>query len=335
MPMTDHVARSTAVRGRKRRGFLASTLAAALLLSASAALTGIRGRTADAMAGCLPHQNTAEEMTFLSQLQVWRNQHIPGSRPLTLSGPLNAAAAGYAQFLATTPGAAGHNADGTAGYAWATRAINCDYPTNAAAGGEGLATVEASTTVSVSPSQALTIMTSENNGGVRVPSNLNANINPPAYVQCVGVAKMVSSDGHKVAWVTLLFATWDSCPQVVTGGTGGDPSSPSPTATSTSTATPTPTNTPTPTPSPTPLPRFGVTIAISTGWNLVTLPAGPIVDLLARAGGCFTSIYQQQGDHWRRYSPLVPDYANNLSSSGGGAFWINGTGAQGCGRIQL
>jgi len=67
----------------------------------------------------------------------------------------------------------------------------------------------------------------------------------------------------------------------------------------------------------------------------VTLPTGPIADLLGRAGGCFTSVYQQQGDHWLRYSPLVPDYANNLVSSGGGAFWINGTGAPGCSRIQL
>lgn len=316
-------------RRRLRQTSLLLMFAAVLVFSSAIAAAGLRHRDAEALASCLQHANTAEELSFLSQLQAWRDQNIAGSYQLTLSGPLNAAAAGYAQYLANTPGAAGHYADGSSGYPWAARAVNCGYPSDSAAGGEGLAVVESSAQVSISPSQALTIMTSERQGGVWVPSSVG-----PA-VKCVGVAKMVSSSGNKVAWVTLLFGTWDgTCAQAMTGGGGA-----SPTASSTSTASPanTATSTPakTPTPSPTPNPNYGGTITIDAGWNLVTLPAGPITDILDTAQGCFEAVYQYRGDQWLRYSPLVPAYANNLVTSAGGAFWIKGTGAKNCASIRI
>ena len=67
---------------------------------------------------------------------------------------------------------------------------------------------------------------------------------------------------------------------------------------------------------------------------MVTLPAGSIAQVLARAYGCYSVVYQLQGETWLRYSPDVPSYARNLSESDGGAFWILGT-AKGCGTISL
>lgn len=64
------------------------------------------------------------------------------------------------------------------------------------------------------------------------------------------------------------------------------------------------------------------------------LPTGPVADVLHRAEGCYRAVYQQQGDHWLRYSPEVPRYANNLQTLNGGAFWVEGT-AENCGLIAL
>jgi len=174
-------------------------------------------------------------MAFLSLIQAWRNANIAGSYPLTVSGPLDAAAAHYADYLANTPGTGGHYAEPgyTTGYPWAKRAIDCGYPSSQAAGGEGLAVVESSAVIAVSAQQALNIMTSEQGGGVWVPSNVGL------PVKCVGVARYVSANGKKVAWVTLIFATSGTCPQAVSGG-----------GSSTTPASPTPTKTPTPTPTP-------------------------------------------------------------------------------------
>jgi hypothetical protein len=103
--------------------------------------------------------------------------------------------------------------------------------------------------------------------------------------------------------------------------------------TNTPTPTATPTNTPTPSPTPT-LRADGAKITLYPGWNLVMLPAGPIGDILYRARGCFTAVYQQQGNQWLRYSNDVPPYARNLVTSNGGAFWIEGAAAS-CGLIAL
>ena len=232
-------------------------------LAAIGAASGLAWRGGDAQAqtvGCPAHANTAEEMDFLSQLQAWRNAHIAGSYTLIRSSNLNAAAAGYAQYLANTPGAAGHYADGSN---WANRALACGFSSThpgdgysypAAAGGEGLAVVEASTQITVSASQALNTMTAESGGGVWVPSS----VGPP--VICVGVAKAVNSAGTKVAWVAEIFGS--------TGGTcdGADP----PTADPTGTTTPSATNTSTASPSTTASPS-----ATSTGTTTTTSTATP------------------------------------------------------------
>ena len=313
-------------------------------------LATLHNDNAQALAPCLAHTNTTEELTFLGQLQAWRDQNIAGSFPLTLSAPLNAAAAGYAQFLANTPGAQGHYADPPEGqFPWADRAVQCGYPSNEAAGAEGLAVVDASGVIDVTGTQALTIMAAENGssgsiGGIWVPAFIGAN------VECVGVAKMTGLGGTQVAWVVELFATFDgTCPQAVLGGGGGSTPSPSAsasssatssptlTATASPTSTPTMTPTPSPTPSPTPTPRAdGATLTLNPGgWNLVTLPAAnSLRDLLYRATGCFTEVYQQQGALWFDYAPGLPAYANDLTSSNGGAFWIKAT-AQACGAIHL
>ncbi|MGE0600852.1 MAG: hypothetical protein AB7J35_04150 [Dehalococcoidia bacterium] len=226
----------------KHNRVLFANLALAVGAIAIAAMTLIgRPSSAEAIAPCIPHTPSGEELSFVQQLQSWRNSSVPGSQSLTLSAPLNAAAMGYAQFLADNPGSGGHYADGTPGYAWATRAVNCGYPANLAAGGEGVA-------VSQGPfgaSAALGVMTGQPGSGVNVPANVGL------PVQCVGVG--MATNGSRVAWVTLLFAANGSCPSAVAGG-GGNPD-PSPTAaTGTSTVTSTPTITPSPTPSPTPTP---------------------------------------------------------------------------------
>ena len=66
----------------------------------------------------------------------------------------------------------------------------------------------------------------------------------------------------------------------------------------------------------------------------MTLPAGPVSDVLHRAAGCYRAIYQQNGSGWLRYSPEAPAYANNLQTLNGGTFWIEGTAAN-CGVVPL
>jgi hypothetical protein len=318
--------RQQAGGGRARRAATWLTLLALVAVVSSTALA-LRHERADALASCVSHSNTAEELTFLSGLQTWRNSNIAGSFPLTLSAPLNAAAAGYAKYLIDHPGSGGHYADGgAAGRAWADRAIQCGYPANEAAGGEGLAVVQGSGPIGVSAQQAITIMTAERGGGVWVPSNVGPD------VKCAGVAKMTAANGTEVAWVTLLFGTWDgTCPQAVTGGGGGD-SSPSASPTNTPTATATPTRTPTPT--TTPFANYNAQIAVYSGWNLVTLPAGSLTDILDTARGCYSAVYQMQSGQWRRYIPDAPAFASNLNASNGGAFWVLGTDKN-CGIVRL
>lgn len=221
-----------------------------------------RSGQAEAIAACVDHTNTAEEMEFISLLQAWRDQHIAGSLPLIRSGALNAAAAGYAAYLANTPGAQGHYADGSN---FSNRALNCNfssthqgdgYPYPAAAGGEGLDITEASFAVSVGPSDALATMASEVGSGIWVP----ASVGPP--VICVGVAKAVNASGTKVAWVAELFgSTSGTCPDAnPPTGTATSTATAASTATATATVTETPTLTPSPTatatPSPTPTPSI-------------------------------------------------------------------------------
>src|SRR6188508_892091 len=192
----------TTSRKRPSLALLALTLAG-VLLSVGAAVASMP-RPAEAIAPCVDHTPGGDELTFLAALQTWRNANIPGSQQLTQSAPLNAAAQGYAQFLANTPGAGGHYADGAGGFPWATRAKNCGYPPDQAAGGEGVANTG-------TPSQALALMTGEvGSGGVWVPANVGA------PVKCVGIGKATS--GSKTSWVVLLFAAFGDCPGATAGG---------------------------------------------------------------------------------------------------------------------
>lgn len=206
---------------------------------------------AAALAPCEAHTNTAEELQFLALLQTWRNANISGSHQLTLSSQLNAAAAGYARFLADRPGAGGHYADGgTPGRAWADRAIQCGYPANLAAGGEGVATMESSSPVNLNAQAALNIMIAHPGSGIYVPSSVGL------PTTCVGVAKASGLNGQKDAWVTLIFAGSPACPGAISSPTPStptqtataSPTTPSATATATRTATATPTRTATATP---------------------------------------------------------------------------------------
>lgn len=225
-------------------------------LGVSLALIALMGSgsqpTAQALAPCITHSNTSEELQFVAILQSWRDRNIAGSHQLTVSAPLNAAAAGYAQYLVDHPGASGHYADGGN---WAQRAVQCGYPSNQAAGGEGLAVAEGSGQLQVGPQQALDIMTAWGGSGVNVPSNVGL------PVKCVGAAKAASADGRKVAWVTLIFAASGACPQAATGGGGGSTVTVTP---GTPTPSPTPTSTPTKTPSPTPVTFHAFAPLVST-----------------------------------------------------------------------
>ena len=327
-------------RGRGTRAIVPMALLAGGLVLAAAGLASVasEGSDANAIAACVGHTNTAEEAGFNALLQSFRSSDptVGGhSLPLTASAPLNAAAYGYAVFLANNPGAGGHNADGAPGAAWSTRAIQCGYPAAFAAGGEGLAVVESSAVVAVGAAEALAVMAAEPGGGIHAPID----------AECVGTGKATGQGGRKVAWVTLIFFAdplTGVCPQATTAlpspsasatASSSASSSASTSATATRTASATPTATPTP--RPTPLARFGVTVTIARdGWTLLTLPAGPIADVLARARGCYVAVYQLQGEEWRRYSPDVPAYALNLTASNGGVFWIKGSTTT-CGPISL
>ena len=315
-----------AVRQMNKTRILLLLSALIMAVSGLVALTGSRLQQASAVISCPPHQNTAEEMQFLGLLQQWRDANIAGSHVLTRSISLNAAAWHYARFLADNPGAGGHYAEPgfTSGAPWASRAAQCGYPVPA--GGEGLAVVESSQQVNISPSQAISIMSS-GGGGIYTPAYVGA----PA-TRCVGIAKAVSADGRKVAWVTLLFGTWSQCadpdtsqpPPSTTPGTASSTTTQSPTATPTATATPTKTPTPTPTATPTPVANYGFTINVCGGWNLVTIPAsGATDDMFDTARDKLGAVYLANGETWLRWAPGVPAYARNLGQvSAGDVLWI-------------
>ncbi len=279
----------------------------------------------------------AEESQFLGLLQQWRSTHVAHPTALESSGALNAAAAWFAQWQIDTGGNGGHS--DSFGRNWAGRAIDCGYDSYFANGsGEGVYVVSSSAALGIGPAQAIAGITYPGSG-VYIDS-----VSATWPAKCVGVAVKRNAAGTTVAWVAVIaqFPAASVCP-AGSGSTEPPPgsttasASASSTATKTSTPTSTPTKTPTPspTPSPTPKPRTdGAAITLTSGWNLVVLPAGNLEEVLYRAKGCYRSVYQQQGDHWVRYAPEVPAYARNLVTSDGGVFWIEGT-AQDCGLVPL
>ncbi|MEP7215940.1 MAG: hypothetical protein ABI782_06770 [Anaerolineaceae bacterium] len=276
----------------------------------------------------------SEETQFLSLLQQWRSTNVAHPTPLETSGALNAAAAWFAQWQVDNGGPGGHS--DSFGRNWGQRAADCGYDSYFALGGsgEGVYAVAASAALSVGPPQAIAGITYPGSG-VRIDT---ASAGWPA--KCVGVAVKRNTAGTIVAWVVVIaqYPAASSCPGA-SGGAEPPPTSPSPSvspsSTATKTATPTSTPTKTPIPSPTPAPRTdGATINLSSGWNLVVIPPGNLDEVLYRAKACFRSVYQQQGERWVRYSPVVPAYARNLQTSDGGVFWVEGT-AEGCGVVPL
>jgi cell division septation protein DedD len=301
--------------------WLPLVLAGVSLLAGAIALRG--SEPAQAIAPCVPWSNTADELSLLAQVQAWRDTNIAGSHQLTRSAPLNAAAAGYAQHLADT-GGSGHFADGSD---WSGRAINCGFASNssgAAAGGEGVAEQP-------NAASALAQMTAHGGSGLYIPSNVGL------PVKCVGVGS--AFNGESTIWVIMLMARSGDCPQPVTGGPSettpptatNTPETTEPTNTPTNTATPT--STPTATPTPSPSANYGAVVRITDGWSLVTLPPGPLDDVLDVAEACFSSVYRQVGNGWLRYSPNVPSYVNNMAMADGGAYWIEGIAD--CGEIDI
>ena len=118
----------------KRFSILAAALGAGMIVFAaagfrqSASATGPCGTTHDGI--------TAEEQSFFGLLQQWRDQYIPSSVPMTLSGPLNAAAAWYAEYQVTSGGSGGHQDN--LGRNWAQRAADCGYGGYSGGSGEGV-----------------------------------------------------------------------------------------------------------------------------------------------------------------------------------------------------
>ncbi len=229
----------------------------------SMAVVALRLPDAEAAAGPCGTSHDAvdsEEAQFLSLLQQWRDQNLPNSSPLQLSGPLNAAAAWFAEYQVSKGGGGGHYDN--YGRNWAQRAADCGYPEFYAlrATGEGVYAVAASAPPNVGPSQAVVGITYPTSGAAMwVPASGNY---PP--VKCVGVAVKRNAAGTVVAWVAVLaqYPSSQSCPEAATGGGGSTvtatvtPGTPTP--------SPTPTSTPTKTPSPTPVTYHAFAPLVST-----------------------------------------------------------------------
>ena len=234
-------------RSLTRNRWIPGALALALLLAAG--VSAVRTLPARATAPCLPHANSSEEQQWLQLHKAWRNSYIPGSdpsNPLVVSSTLNAAAAGYATYMADHPGAVGHAADGAEWAPWATRAKLCGYPADVAVGGEAMSLVT-NATGPIGPEKALENMTAEVWGGaIRIPAYVDG-----FPMKCIGVAHATSEDGKRDVWITVIMSADGACPQTVVVPTATPTSSPGfPTRTATPTRTPTPKATPTKAPTP-------------------------------------------------------------------------------------
>lgn len=326
----------------RRRRFWAGVAPFALLAAMALTVVALLQREdARAQSGLCDTDSaavTAEELEFVAGLQNWRDHVFYPVVQLQLSEPLNKAAAWFAEYQVAAGAPGGHSDN--LGRSWSQRAKDCGYDSYWADGsGEGIAAFASSQLIDPSPDDALGVMTAEDGGGVYIPP-----LGGSSPVKCVGVAKARSADGKKAAWVTVLaqYPAGSDCP-----GAGGTPDgSPTPTATATtpspspsaspsSTASPSPSASPSPTSTVKP-PKYFLPLNLAPdGWALVTLPTGPIADVLGNAEGCFAAVYQLAGpDDWTRYAPDAPPYASNLTWSAGGAFWILGNGVN-CGQIIL
>ncbi len=268
----------------------------------------------------------AEETLFLSLVQAWRDQNLQTSTPLQASGALNAAAAWFAQWQVDN-GAPGGHVD-SLGRTWVQRALDCGYTGTLSNGtpyamgsGEGIRAYAASQPITIPAAQAAAEMAYPGSGLYAQTASSSLPF------KCVGAARAASADGRRVAWVVIIaqYPASAPCP--------GSSTVTSPTATATATPTSPPPRTPSPTPTPTPR-ADGAQVAIWAGWNLVQPPAGPVVDVLARAQGCYRSVYAWDGQRWLRFIPGGPAYVNTLAAFDGRPVWIEGTAAN-CGVVLL
>ncbi|MFN0096770.1 MAG: hypothetical protein ACKVVT_18590 [Dehalococcoidia bacterium] len=315
------------------RILLASLPLAGLVLLIAGILHGERPAEAAGPCGTTHDSLDGPEQEFLTLLASWRAVNVTFTTPLQVSGALNAAAAWFAQDIVVT-GGFGEHTDST-GRSWYNRAADCGYDASFAAGsGEGIfVATSPNDPVVATPSTALNAMAGNFGSGIYI----RVGADHPWPVKCVGVGHFRNANGTKEAWVTVL-AQWpaeQACP--------GSTADPEPTATFTATATKsgtatptsTPTKTATPTRTATGVPRYNAVLALVPGnWALVTLPPGPLADVLARAYGCYEVVYAFENGNWMRYSPDVPAYAQNFTTSTGGAVWIKASGSS-CGLIHL
>lgn len=240
-------------RALTRNRWIPGALGLALVLATGVSV--VRTLPAAATAACVPHANSADELEWLQLHNDWRNSYIPGadpSSPLVVSSTLNAAAAGYARYMADNPGAIGHAADGAEWAPWATRAKLCGYPAVVAVGGEAMSLVT-NASGPVGAFDALKNMAAEVFGGaIRVPAYVDG-----FPMKCIGVAHAASADGKRDVWIAIIMSADGACPQSVVVPTATPTASsgfPTRTATPTRTPTATPTKTPKVTPTATPRP---------------------------------------------------------------------------------
>lgn len=234
-------------------GAAAPLMAAVAMIVMAASSEEPRAAAATGPCGTAHDGLTSEEFEFIGHLEDWRAARGLNSADLEPSGPLNAAAAWFAQHLAEEGpyGNSGHLDH--FGRAWYDRAIDCGYPSNFAMGsGEGTFFIQSGGSVNVGPYEAVyggTIGTFAHQG-VTYPGSgayITAGSSWPA--KCVGAAKYQS--GNAVAWIVVIaqYPANQACPQPVTG----TPPTSTPTqGTIVSTPTPTASPSPTATPSPTP-----------------------------------------------------------------------------------
>lgn len=271
-----------------------------------------------------------DEAKMVGLVQQWRNDNVANPGPLQVSGVLNRAAAWFAQWQVDNGVPGGHSDN--LGRSWAQRIQDCGYDGYWYMGsGEAVTGIKSQggandSRMYIWPDDALRQMTYPGSG-LRNPGTAGS------PVKCIGVAVVQQEPGGRaVSWVVVVmqFDKGLDCPEAQ-GAVAGPSASPSPSA------SPNPSPSPSPSPSPTVMPAatFGVSLSlVPAQWNLVTLPAGQLENILARAAGCYDAVYQLHGGEWRRYAPGVPAYARNLSVSDGGAFWIRAT-SRACGTIQL
>jgi hypothetical protein len=223
--------------------FTLVSIALLLAVAGTVVLAFSISRDASAEGPCgTPHDAMDEaEFAFLGLLQDWRDAgNIPYSSQLTPSGPLNAAAAWFAEWQVEHESPGGHGDD--LGRDFIDRAQDCGWPFGAGIG-EGIAAYVGGGDISglVSHQGALQLMADHVGSGIYAWSGQSSGF----AFKCVGVGIARNEDFSAIAWIVLIaqFPAGQECLEPQSQPVVSDPSitpSPSP--------SPTPTQTPVPTP---------------------------------------------------------------------------------------